>query len=61
MSVVIKVVNYVKSSALNTQLFSKLCKDMDADQSALLYHTQVRWLSTRNMLSRIFKLEEEFF
>ena len=29
MSVVIKVVNYVKSSALNTRLFSKLCKDMD--------------------------------
>ena len=27
MSVVIKVVNYVKSSALNTRLFSKLCKD----------------------------------
>ena len=39
MSVVIKVVNYVKSSALNTRLFSKLCKDMDADHTALLYHT----------------------
>ena len=59
MSMVIKVVNYVKSSALNTRLFSKLCKDMDADHSALLYHTQVRWLSKGNMLSRIFKLREE--
>ena len=39
MSVVIKVVNYVKSSARNTRLFSKLCKDMDADHTALLYHT----------------------
>ena len=54
MSVVIKVVNYVKSSALNTRLFSKLCEDMDADHAALLYHTQVRWLSKGNMLSRIF-------
>ena len=45
MSVVIKVLNYVKSSALNTRLFIKLCKDMDADHSALLYQTQVRWLS----------------
>ena len=61
MSVVIKVVNYVKSSALNTRLFSKLCKDMDADHTALLYQTQVRWLSTRNMLFCIFKLREEFF
>ena len=58
-SVVIKVVNYVKSSALNTRLFSKLCKDMDADHTALLYQTQVRWLSKRNMLSRIFELREE--
>ena len=37
MSAVTKVVNYVKSSALNTRLFSKLCKDMDADHTALLY------------------------
>ena len=59
MSVVITVVNYVKSSALNTRLFSKLCKDMDADHTALLYHTQVRWLSKGNMLSRIFELREE--
>ena len=59
MSVVIKVVNYVKSSALNTRLFSKLCKDMDADHTALLYQTQIRWLSKGNMLSRIFELREE--
>ena len=59
MSVVIKVVNYVKSSALNTRLFSKLCKDMDADHTAFLYYTQVRWLSKGNMLSRIFELREE--
>ena len=55
MSVVIKVVDYVKSSALNTRLFSKLCKDMDADHTTLLYQTQVRWLS----FSCIFELREE--
>ena len=59
LSVVIKVVNYVKSSALNTRLFSKLCKDMDANHTALLYHTQIRWLSKGNMLSHIFELREE--
>ena len=58
-SVVIKVVNYVKSSALNTRFFGKLCNDMDADHTALLYHTQVRWLSKGHMLSRIFELREE--
>ena len=35
LSVVIKVVNYVKNSALNTRLFSKLCKYMDANHTAL--------------------------
>ena len=59
MSVVIKVVNYVKSSALNTRLISKLCEDMDADHTALLYQTQVRWLSKGNMLFRIFEPREE--
>ena len=61
MSVVIKVINYryVKSSAFNTRLFSKLCKDMDANHTAFSYQTQVRWLSKGNMLSRIFEQREE--
>ena len=59
LSVVIKIVNYVKSSALNIQLFSKLYKDMDADHTALLYHNQVRCLSKTNMFSRVFELREE--
>ena len=32
---------------------------MDTNHTALLYHTQVRWLSKGNMLSRIFELREE--
>ena len=32
---------------------------MDANHTALLYHTQVRWLSKWNILSRIFELKEE--
>jgi len=35
----------VKSSALNTQPFSK---GMDADHTELLYHMKVRWLQARN-------------
>ena len=31
---------------------------MDADHIALLYQTQVRWLSKGNMLSRIFELRK---
>ena len=32
---------------------------MDADHTVLFYHTQVCWLSKRNMLSRIFELRDE--
>lgn len=32
---------------------------MDAEHTALLFHTQVRWLSKRNMLARVFELREE--
>ena len=59
LSVVIEVVKNVKSPVLNTRLFSKVCKDMDANYTALLYHTQVRWLSKGNILSCIFELREE--
>jgi len=48
-----KVVSCIKTSALNTRLFRKLCPDMDAKYDSLLFHTSVRWLSKRNMLIRL--------
>ena len=59
LNIAIKMVNFVKKSALNTRLFSKLFKDMSADYTTLLYHTDMRWLSKGNMLSRLFQLREE--
>ncbi|XP_067949769.1 protein FAM200C-like [Watersipora subatra] len=56
LSSVIKVVNFIKGSALQTCLFHKLCKDMDAVHSSLLFHTEVRWLSKGSMLLRFFNL-----
>ncbi|XP_003368794.1 zinc finger protein [Trichinella spiralis] len=54
----VEIVNYVKSSALNTRLFAALCESLNADHMALLYHTEVRWLSKGNMLGRIYELRE---
>ena len=48
----IRVVNYIKASALNSRLFRKFCQDMDGEYDSLLYHTSVRWLSKENMLFR---------
>ena len=57
--VLVKLVNYVKSSALNTRLFRKICQDMESDFEVLLFHTPVRWLSAGKILNRIFTLKEE--
>lgn len=55
----IDVVNFIKGSALHTRLFETLCVDLNADHKNLLFHTQVRWLSKGNMLSRLFELKTE--
>ena len=55
----VKVVNYMKSSALNTRLFKRFCQDMGSDFDVLLYYTSVRWLSMGNVLNRVFQLREE--
>ena len=55
----VKVVNYVKSSALNTRLLQKICHNMDSAFEVLLFHTAVRWLSARSILNRIFIRNKE--
>uniref|UniRef100_K7FT67 Uncharacterized protein n=1 Tax=Pelodiscus sinensis TaxID=13735 RepID=K7FT67_PELSI len=55
----VKVVNHIKSSALNTRLFKRFCLDMGSDFDVLLFHTSVQWLSAGNVLNRVFQLREE--
>ncbi|CAG9790709.1 unnamed protein product [Diatraea saccharalis] len=55
----IKIINYIKSSALNSRLFTLLCEDLDSDHKVLLFRTEVRWLSKGNMLARLYELREE--
>ena len=56
---VIKDVNYIKSSALNNRLFRKLCKDLNSEHKQLLYYTKVRWMSRDNLVARVFELHDE--
>ena len=56
LKVVISVVNKIKSHALNSRLFRQLCSENDEDYDRLLLHTEVRWLSKGNCLSRVFTL-----
>ena len=56
---VIKLVNFVKTSALNTRLFKRLCEDLSSNYTCLLYYTEVRWLSRGNATRRLFELRDE--
>ena len=59
MTLVIKIVDFIKSSALNTRLFRELCEGMTASHQTLLFHTQVRWLSKGKVLKRVLELLPE--
>ncbi|KAL0838626.1 hypothetical protein ABMA28_016710 [Loxostege sticticalis] len=53
---VIKTVNKIKSSALNTRLFAQLCAENDEDFQRLLLHTEVRRLSKGACLTRFYSV-----
>ncbi len=56
---IVKVVNYIKGSALNSRLFEALCTEIGAEHTHLLFHTEVRWLSKGRVVSRVYELRDE--
>ncbi|GBM07456.1 Zinc finger BED domain-containing protein 5 [Araneus ventricosus] len=55
----VKFVNFIKANSTNTRLFKSLCGDMGSLHSTLLLHTEVRWISLGNVLTRLFQLRHE--
>ena len=55
----IRVVNFIKARALNSRIFSLLCKEMGSQHQSLLFYTAVRWLSRGKVLARLFELRHE--
>ena len=56
---VVKIVNFVKASALNTRLFKQLCENLGSEHTSLLYHTEIHWLSLGNATKRRFEIKDE--
>ena len=56
---VTKVVNYIKTEALNSRIFKQLCEEYDNNHIHLLYYSDVRWLSRGKALQRITELRNE--
>ena len=53
------MVNYIKARPLKSRLFTKLCKEIEANYENFLLHTEARWLSRGKALSRVYELKEE--
>ena len=56
---VIEMVNYIKARPLKSRLFTKLCKEIEANYENFLLHTEARWLSQGKALSRVYEMKEE--
>lgn len=53
------IVNFIRSRALNTRLFSRLLDELGYHYQTLPYYTKVRWLSCQKVLKRFVELKEE--
>ena len=56
LSLVVRVINKIKTRALNPRLFKQLFDENDEKFERLLLHTEVRWLSKGSCLKRFFSL-----
>ena len=59
LTIVVKCVNYVRNSALKNRIFKALCNEMGSEFELHLYYSNVRWLSLKKVLNRVFALRVE--
>ena len=52
----VKIINYIKNSALNTRLLKALCDEMESEHQNFLFGSEVRWLSRGEVLKRLYEL-----
>ncbi len=56
MTDIIAIVNYIKTQPVKAWIFSALYEEMGSDHTAILFHSESRWL---RVLSRVFELRDE--
>jgi hypothetical protein len=59
MTDIIATVNYIKTRPVKSRIFSALCEVMGSACTAVLFHSESRWLSRGKVLSRVFELRDE--
>lgn len=58
MNVVVKTVNFIRSSSLRHRQFKNFLAEIDSAYPDVPYHCEVRWLSRGKVLQRFFELRE---
>ncbi|XP_069092632.1 protein FAM200A-like [Pleurodeles waltl] len=61
LKIVTKVINFIKTRPMKARFFAKLCEDMGAEHSCLLFYSSSRWLSLGNSLLRVYELRNEIY
>ncbi|CAK1595799.1 unnamed protein product [Parnassius mnemosyne] len=61
MDIIIKVVNYIKTRPVKARFFHKLCEELGAEHTSLIYYCNSSWLSKGNVLARVYELRNEFY
>ena len=51
-----KVINFIKSRAVNTRIFANLCDEVESEFTTLLMPFEIRWLSKSKALKRLLML-----
>ena len=59
LSICVQVVNFIRGRPLHHRLFKLFCEEMGSEHQVLLFHTEVRWLSRRKILTRMAELKDE--
>ena len=59
MSVIVSIVNFLRTRKLKHGLFKLFLEEVDAENGDVVYHTDVRWLSRANVLKRFISLKTE--
>ena len=56
---IIKLINFIKLSALNHREFKKFLEELETEYGDLVFNTKVSWLSRGAMLKRLYNLRSE--